>query len=92
MAKFITVKKDFALEKAREYCKQKGYNASILDKLDFSKGAPSSAFVKYKELDFEPDLTTDMESMPYGFLIVESDGTVSECRDTHLFLEGKIEL
>lgn len=92
MAKFITVEKDFALEKAKEYCEKKGYDSSILDKLDFSKGAPFSAFVKYKKLDFKPDLTTDMASMPYCFLIVESDGTVSECRDTHLFLEGKIEL
>ena len=49
-------------------------------------------FVKYKKLDFKPDLTTDIASLPYCFLIVESDGTVSECRDTHLFLEGKIEL
>lgn len=92
MAKFIIVEKDFALEKAKEYCEKKGYDSSILDKLDFSKGAPFSAFVKYKKLDFKPDLTTDMASMPYGFLGVRSDGTVFEGPDTHLFLEGKIEL
>ncbi len=51
-----------------------------------------TTFVKLRKLDFEPDLTTDMASMPYCFLGVESDGTVFEGPDTHLFLEGKIEL
>lgn len=86
------VEKDFALEKAKEYCNKKGYDDKILDKLQFNRGYPYSFFVKSKKLDFEPDLTTDMASMPYRFLGVRSDGTVFEGPETHLFLEGKIEL
>ena len=81
-----------AFKYADEYCKKKGYDSGILKKLQYNKGSRISAFVKFKKLGFKPDLTTDIESMPYVFLAVENDGTVFEGPDTHLFLEGKIEL
>lgn len=90
MKKILT--KDIALQYAIDYCKKKEYNYKILDKLSYDGDKYLAFFVKDKKLDFKPDLTTDIASLPYCFLIVESDGTVSECRDTHLFLEGKIEL
>ncbi|MDY6073679.1 MAG: hypothetical protein SPI49_06305 [Eubacteriales bacterium] len=81
-----------AIKYAKDYCIDKGYDPSILEKLKYNKGSYICAFVKDKDLDYKPDLTTDIESMPYFFLGVKNDGTVVEGPDTHLFLEGKIEL
>lgn len=86
------ITKEKAIKLAKDYCIKKGYDETIIDKLKSRGGDWMIAFIKSKKFDFKPDLRTDIESMPYVFLGVEADGTVFEGPDTHLFLEGKIEL